>query len=336
MALHRARSRDGGPLAADALHFEVDEVARVAGQLRVRGWALRRDGAALAGRLVMEDGIEAPLALGLPPGPGAVSAARCGFRASAPVGPREGTARIELGFADGFEAAIELEVGDVSGSRSPVAGLRGIAARLRPRHVKAALSAAGRRDGRFFRDRLGRAFETGEARSAARLADVPRLVEAPELPPLPATPIDLVVPVYDGMEVLPAFLDSLEAHTPEGVRLHVVDDASPDPAVWPYLQQRLAGRPDVVLRRNERNLGFVGTVNQAAADLRGDFVLLNTDIVLPPDWLPRLLAPSGMLFIPSIGGVSHDFAEDSLEQDILLGCEVLAQAVVKLLRREFD
>jgi len=41
--------------------------------------------------------------------------------------------------------------------------------------------------------------------------------------------------------------------------------------------------------------------------------------------------PAGMLFIPSIGGVSHDFSEDSHEADIVLGCEVLAQAAIELL-----
>lgn len=39
------------------------------------------------------------------------------------------------------------------------------------------------------------------------------------------------------------------------------------------------------------------------------------------------LLPSAMLFIPSIGGISHDFAEDSREEDIVLGCQVLADAV---------
>ncbi len=37
--------------------------------------------------------------------------------------------------------------------------------------------------------------------------------------------------------------------------------------------------------------------------------------------------PAAMLFIPSIGGVSHDFSEDSREEDIVLGCQVLADAV---------
>ena len=41
--------------------------------------------------------------------------------------------------------------------------------------------------------------------------------------------------------------------------------------------------------------------------------------------------PSAMLFIPSIGGVSHDFAEDSKEEDIVLGCQVLADAAADIL-----
>jgi N-carbamoyl-L-amino-acid hydrolase len=42
--------------------------------------------------------------------------------------------------------------------------------------------------------------------------------------------------------------------------------------------------------------------------------------------------PSAMLFIPSIGGVSHDFSEDSTELDIVTGCQVLADAVVSILK----
>jgi N-carbamoyl-L-amino-acid hydrolase len=41
--------------------------------------------------------------------------------------------------------------------------------------------------------------------------------------------------------------------------------------------------------------------------------------------------PAAMLFIPSIGGISHDFAEDSREEDIVLGCQVLADAAASIL-----
>ena len=41
--------------------------------------------------------------------------------------------------------------------------------------------------------------------------------------------------------------------------------------------------------------------------------------------------PSAMLFVPSIGGRSHTLVEDTEEADIVLGCQVLAEAVVRIL-----
>ncbi len=41
--------------------------------------------------------------------------------------------------------------------------------------------------------------------------------------------------------------------------------------------------------------------------------------------------PSAMLFVPSIGGISHDFAEDTLESDIVLGCQVFTTAAAAIL-----
>ena len=43
--------------------------------------------------------------------------------------------------------------------------------------------------------------------------------------------------------------------------------------------------------------------------------------------------PTGMLFIPSIGGISHDIAEDTAEKDIVRGCRTLATATEALLRQ---
>jgi len=42
--------------------------------------------------------------------------------------------------------------------------------------------------------------------------------------------------------------------------------------------------------------------------------------------------PSGMLFVPSIGGISHHFSEDTNEADIVLGCQVFADAAERILR----
>ena len=40
--------------------------------------------------------------------------------------------------------------------------------------------------------------------------------------------------------------------------------------------------------------------------------------------------PSAMLFVPSIGGHSHTTIEDTAEEDIVLGCRVLADAVARI------
>ncbi|MBF9042995.1 hydantoinase/carbamoylase family amidase [Rhodobacterales bacterium HKCCE4037] len=42
------------------------------------------------------------------------------------------------------------------------------------------------------------------------------------------------------------------------------------------------------------------------------------------------LMPTGMLFVPSIGGISHDFAEDTAEADLVTGLKVLAQAAFEV------
>ena len=53
----------------------------------------------------------------------------------------------------------------------------------------------------------------------------------------------------------------------------------------------------------------------------------------------QVLAPkiaSGMIFVPSIAGISHDFNEDTAEEDIILGCQVMAAAVNAILQDEAE
>jgi beta-ureidopropionase / N-carbamoyl-L-amino-acid hydrolase len=43
------------------------------------------------------------------------------------------------------------------------------------------------------------------------------------------------------------------------------------------------------------------------------------------------IMPSGMLFVPSIRGISHHFAEDTSDEDLVLGCQVFVDAAATLL-----
>ena len=40
---------------------------------------------------------------------------------------------------------------------------------------------------------------------------------------------------------------------------------------------------------------------------------------------------SAMLFVPSIGGISHHYAENTKDEDIVLGCQVFADAAAEIL-----
>jgi len=42
--------------------------------------------------------------------------------------------------------------------------------------------------------------------------------------------------------------------------------------------------------------------------------------------------PAGMMFIPSLGGISHHWSEDTEEEDIVLGAQVFADAAERILR----
>jgi len=45
-----------------------------------------------------------------------------------------------------------------------------------------------------------------------------------------------------------------------------------------------------------------------------------------------LRMPAAMMFVPSIGGISHHFTENTHDDDIVLGCQVFADAAAKILK----
>lgn len=52
-------------------------------------------------------------------------------------------------------------------------------------------------------------------------------------------------------------------------------------------------------------------------------------------WLARRL-PAAMMFVPSIGGISHHWTENTSDEDIVLGAQVFADAIVAALRRQSE
>lgn len=102
--------------------------------------------------------------------------------------------------------------------------------------------------------------------------------------------IDIIIPVYNGFEYFDSLFSSLE-NTKMDYRLLIVNDKSTDERVLPYLEEYVKRNPRAVLLNNEKNLGFVGSVNSALKKVKNHTVLLNTDVVVPENWLERLVTP---------------------------------------------
>ncbi|MDR3538440.1 MAG: glycosyltransferase [Acetobacteraceae bacterium] len=144
--------------------------------------------------------------------------------------------------------------------------------------------------------RSGRAEPRHDAGHAAPVFDPtlppPAIPVAPPPPPPAAStrrrPVDVVVPVHGNTDIVLACLDSVRASLPRGSRIVVVDDASEEPALIAVLD-RLAAARHIRLIRNPRNQGFPASANAGIAACPGrDVVLLNSDTLVPPDWLDRL------------------------------------------------
>lgn len=104
-------------------------------------------------------------------------------------------------------------------------------------------------------------------------------------------PVDIVIPVYGGLEETVAAIESAAQTIDRGhVRLVVINDASPEPEITAWLRDNQE-KHQFLLLENPENLGFVGTVNRGMAlSDSSDVILLNSDVEVANDWVERLQA----------------------------------------------
>ncbi len=135
----------------------------------------------------------------------------------------------------------------------------------------------------------------GTALYAARTAGNKRPPRVRVIQPRPPTTgrdqITVIVPIYGDFDATRLCLETLlDALKVSGHRAILIDDETPEPRIAEHLAQ-LATDPRIELIVNARNLGFVGSVNRALDCIKqGDVILLNSDTVVPRDFIERLAA----------------------------------------------
>uniref|UniRef100_A0A7V6CEA8 Glycosyltransferase n=1 Tax=Thermodesulfobacterium geofontis TaxID=1295609 RepID=A0A7V6CEA8_9BACT len=109
-------------------------------------------------------------------------------------------------------------------------------------------------------------------------------------------PVDIIIPVFNGYGYVTKLFDSIFKNTNPPYRLIVIDDASTDYRVVNFLKRlqeilKQSRHPEFILVRNDRNLGFVASVNKGFSLSQNHVVIMNTDTIVPPGWLYRLMKP---------------------------------------------
>jgi GT2 family glycosyltransferase/glycosyltransferase involved in cell wall biosynthesis len=104
----------------------------------------------------------------------------------------------------------------------------------------------------------------------------------------------VVVPVFNSYDDVVKCYQAFFRHTPAEVPLLVVDDCGWDRRTVDVLESVFSSAPPphtVVMLKQTSNKGFVLTMNDAfEAAGRADVVILNSDVVVTPDWLPGMRA----------------------------------------------
>jgi N-carbamoyl-L-amino-acid hydrolase len=80
--------------------------------------------------------------------------------------------------------------------------------------------------------------------------------------------------------------------------------------------------------------GFQAAIEAAAqARCPGKALRMPSGAGHDAQYLARVM-PAAMLFVPSIGGISHHWTENTSDEDIVLGCQVFCDALAGILRAQ--
>jgi glycosyltransferase involved in cell wall biosynthesis/GT2 family glycosyltransferase len=98
--------------------------------------------------------------------------------------------------------------------------------------------------------------------------------------------VEVIIPIYGAAEVLGPCLASVAANTALSRHRLVLVIDGPQPEEVEAIVRKFSAAH---VLRNEQRLGFVHSVNRGMSESRNDVVLLNSDTIVTPGWLEKLI-----------------------------------------------
>ena len=103
--------------------------------------------------------------------------------------------------------------------------------------------------------------------------------------------VDVIIPIYNAYEYVEKCINSIiKSSDLSEDRLILIDDKSPDSRIYGLLKNFKEKYPglNIVVLQNEKNLGFVGTVNRGMKYSDNDVILLNSDTEVTNHWIEKM------------------------------------------------
>jgi len=129
--------------------------------------------------------------------------------------------------------------------------------------------------------------------------------------------LTVIVPVYKNANLTADCLQSIVDSTSDNFNLLVINDSPMDQEIerlgtdFREMFEAKFSKSEYVFLTNEENMGFIRTVNRGLHISEGDVILLNSDTVVSPGWVDRLLAYKSLGKVASVTPLSNSASQCS-------------------------
>ncbi len=142
---------------------------------------------------------------------------------------------------------------------------------------------------------------------------------------------DVIIPIYNAFDATVNCIESVIKNTDlTKDRLILVNDCSPDERISKHINSVKEQYPqlNIVVIENEKNKGFVGTVNVGMRYSDNDVLLLNSDTIVGKDWLnkmracaysqPKVASVTAMSNNATLASVPKPLTRNEIPQDLTI------------------